>query len=491
MNNNLGGFYFGNGNTLYVEGGIINGESSMALYDPLRQAAYRPDLRKDKNGLASITLPYADMGIEGFFSEIQMEVTGSASREVAASEFYWAEMNAFESFAFAIKGDNASPSTTKTAQISRYAQTKNGLFAVPVPGWDAIIVGQGSPSGQLVKINNVTKISNGNFTVTLESKNGENIDLSKKGQYTVTMIPMQNQPKGASGKISKRAYAYNPPLLRKSWVQKFNDGIGLHEDEITNYIYDRKWEIVKGVDGNGNGVDYIYIPSITKKLQEAIFASRTLRILMNKRDYGLNEGFDGIIPTVENYGMFNMPYDDLMLGSFRSMLFNIIKSLRKVNGSETNYLLHDFNFGIDWNEAMASLVKLTSNPVNLNYELFGAGGVGDRDLTYYNFMNFSWGNYNFIAKKINTFDTDRYGQILPYFALLMPAKRLQDSHGNAVPIVTMCHVAGAEPAKTQYIRVDDARLRGEFTIDFYAQDTFGIEFHAPSRCGLIYKSGVN
>ena len=125
MNNNLGGFYFGNGNTLYVEGGIINGESSMALYDPLRQAAYRPDLRKDKNGLASITLPYADMGIEGFFSEIQMEVTGSASREVAASEFYWAEMNAFESFAFAIKGDNASPSTTKTAQISRYAQTKH------------------------------------------------------------------------------------------------------------------------------------------------------------------------------------------------------------------------------------------------------------------------------------------------------------------------------------------------------------------------------
>ncbi len=111
-----------------------------------------------------------------------------------------------------------------------------------------------------------------------------------------------------------------------------------------------------------------------------------------------------------------------------------------------------------------------------------------RDFDYFNFQNFSYQNYKFITSQVDMFDSYRYGGILESFALLMPAKKLQDSQGMTVPIVTMCHIAGAEPAKTNKIWFDDARVRGERTYNGFAKDNLGFEFHAPMQCGLIYKN---
>lgn len=480
-------YYFGSGGTMLFDNAIA-GQSATALYDSLRQAAYRPDLRMGKDGMASITMPYADLGFEGFFSQLQMLVTGSASREVAASEFYWAEMTSYESLAFALSGDNAAAATSKTRPLGRFSQTKNGLFAQPKAGYQAIIKGLGGPQGQLVNITAVTQVSAGNWNVTITGINGETIDLSDKGVYTLALIPMQTYTLGNTAQITTSGYVYNPPLLWKSWVQKYEDGLALDESEIDNYVYNRKWEVVKGVDSNGNGVDYIYIPALDKKLRDRIAANRTLRLLFDRRDTVNNKGFNGLIPTIQNYGMFNFAYDDLLQGSFRAILFSIIKSLRRVNGSPSNYLLHDFNFGLDWSNAMADLVKATSGNVNINYSLFGAGGVGQRDLEYFDFGAFKYQNYDFIKKQVDMFDSYRYGNILEYFAILMPARRLTDSQGETVPIVTMCHIAGAEPARNQYIWFDDSRQRGLRTINAFVKDNIGFEFHAPMQCGLIYKN---
>lgn len=485
---NTPSYFFGEGGSLNITDPSISGQSALALYDSLRQAAYKPDLRMGKDGKGSITMPYSDLGFEGFFSQLQMMVTGTASREVAASEFYWAEMTSNESLAFAMVGDNAAPNATKTTALSRFAQTKNGLFAKPKVGYQAIIKGLGGPAGQLVNIAAVTQIAAGNFTVTITGINGQTIDLSGAGIFTLVLIPMQQYTLGNQNMITASNYVLNPPLLWKSWVQKYEDGIFLDESEIDNYVYNRKWEIVKGVDSMGNGVDYYYIPQLDKKLRDRIAANRTLRLLFDRRDTVNNKGFNGLIPTIQNYGMFNFAYDDLLQGSFKAILFSIIKSLRRVNGSPSNYLLHDFNFGLDWSNAMAELVKSTSGNVNIGYELFGGGGTGMRDLEYFDFGAFSYQNYSFIKKQVDMFDTYRYGNILEYFALLMPAKRLQDSQGDTVPIVTMCHISGAEPAKNQYVWFDDSRKRGLRTINAFVKDNLGFEFHAPMQCGLIYKN---
>lgn len=487
MANNNGVKYFAQGGTFYVDGASTKNEQALALYDPLRQAAYLPSLRKGENGKASITMPFQDMGFEGLWSEIQMELTGTASREVGASEFYWAEYLSLESLAFAIDGDNASAANSKTTTISRFAQTRNGAFATPQNGWDAILTGVGSPSGILVTIENVVKNNNGSFSITIKAKNGVNIDLSKKSKYKLVMIPMKPQTKGTDAPISTTGLGYNLPMLQKSWVQKYESGLAVHQDTIDNWIYDRQWQIALGVDSDGKEVEYVYVPELSKQLTDRIAASRTLRILMDKRDNVKNEGFNGVVPTVEDFGQFNFAYDDLMIGSFKSILFSIVKSIQKVNGSPTNYIQHDFNFHIDYGEAMAAMVKQNSSPINLGYELFGSGGEGERDLTYYEFRNWRWNGYDFISKRVNTFDTQRFGQVLSHFALVLPAKRFQDNNGNTVPIITMCHNVGAEPAKTQYIRVDDARDRGLRTINVYAQDAFGIEFHGATKTGMIYK----
>lgn len=479
-------YYFGEGGTMMIDG-KIEGQQATALYDALRQAAYKPDLRMGRDGMASITMPYADLGFEGFFSQLQMMVTGSASRQVAASEFFWAEYTSLESLAFALSGDSASAATTKTRPLSRFAQTKNGLFAKPLAGYQAIIKGLGGPAGQLVNITAVTQVAAGNWTVTIAGINGQTINLSGKDQYTLTIIPMQNYVLGTDTDIAKHGIVYNPPLLWKSWVQKYEDGIPLDESEIDNYVYNRKWEVVKGVNSNGEPVDYIYIPALDKKLRDRIAANRTLRLLFNRRDSVNNQNFNGLIPTVQNYGMFNFAYDDLMQGSFRAILFSIIKSLRRINGSPENFLLHDFHFGLDWSNAIADLVKAFEQ--NYKFSLFGDGGMGgDRDFTYFNFRDFGYQNYKFRSSQVDVFDTYRYGGLLESFALLMPAKKLQDTQGDTVPIVTMVHIAGAEPAKENKIWFDDARVRGKRTIDAYAKDNLGFEFHAPMQCGMIYKN---
>ena len=360
------------------------------------------------------------------------------------------------------------------------------MYAKPLAGYQAVIKGLGGPAGQLVNITAVTEVAAGNWTVTIAGINGQTINLSQKDLYTLTIIPMQNYVLGTTSNITKNGFVPNPPLLWKSWVQKYEDGIPLDESEIDNYVYNRKWRIVKGVDSNGNPMDYIYIPALDKKLRDRIAANRTLRLLFNRRDSVNNQNFNGLVPTIQNYGMFNFAYDDLMQGSFRSILFSIIKSLRRINGSPENFLLHDFHFGLDWSNAIADLVKAFEQ--SYKFALFGDGGMGMQDFQYFNFRNFGYQNYKFIASQVDVFDTYRYGGLLESFALLMPAKKLQTTDGTTVPIVTMCHIAGAEPARNQYIWFDDSRVRGERTINAYAKDNLGFEFHAPMQCGMIYKN---
>lgn len=467
----------------------VKGQQPLAYYDSLKQIAYTPDIRVRADGKASIILPYPDTGFEGLLSQMQSALAmaqgmESPYRTVKAREFYWAEYEQYETLAFAVNKNN-TPGTSVTTTINRFSQSANGLFVKPIEGFQAIIK---ENNRQIVNITNVTENAAGNWSITFTSINGETIDLSTKNQFTIVMFPMQQYDLASTGQITTSGWAYNPPILWKSWVQKYEYGVALDESEIDNYVYNRKFDIVKGIGSDGEPVDFFYIPAINKRFMDSIAGNRTLRILFDQKDYANDQGFFGVVPTIDKYGMFNMAYDALLSGSFKSLLFSMIKSLRRVNGSNDYLLAHDFNFGLDWSNAMAELIR--NSKQDYRYALFGDGGEGARNFTYFQFKDWTYNNYNFRAYQVDMFDSYRFGNILEYFALLMPLKAFSDTEGNRVPIVTMCNVEGAEPAKEWSNWIYDFRIQGGRTLDGFAKDAFGIEFHAPTRCGKIQKTAA-
>jgi hypothetical protein len=460
----------------------VAGQQPLTMYDSLKQIAYTPEIRARADGKASIILPYEDTGFWGLLSQLQSAITGSDYRKVMASEFFWAEYEMYDTLSFAI-AKSVTVNNVVTTTISRFSQSNNGLFVKPIAGFQALIK---ENSQQIVTITNVTENSGGNWSITIQGINGQIINLTARNQYTLVLIPMQQYVLGTTAPIATSGWVYNPPILWKSWVQKYEYGVAIDESEIDNYVYNRKFDIIKGIDSDGQPVEYFYIPAIQKRFTDAIAGNRTLRTLFDQRDVVNSMGFNGVVPTIRNYGMFNMAYDAFLSGSFKALLFAMIKNIRKVNGSNDYLLAHDFNFGLDWSNAMAELVRGMQQ--SYKYSLFGDGGVGARDFTYFQFMDWSYSNYHFRAYQVDMFDSYRFGNILEYFALLLPLKRFKDTEGNDVPIVTYCNIVGAEPAKEWATWIYDFRQQGGRTLNGYAKDAFGIEFHAPTRCGMITKS---
>lgn len=467
----------------------IKGQTPLSFYDPLKQIAYQPAVRRGKDGDIVAVLPYQDSGFWGLFSQLQA-MLGSDKKTVKASTFWWAEYDQFATVAFAVgKSALAVPSggLSVTVQVSRASLSQNGVFAKPLAGYRAMIK---ELNRQIVDITNVTQLPNGNFNITFTPINNEVLNMTQRNQYTIVLASMRNYILNDSQgtqtpEIQTRGMVLNPPALYRSYLQKYEDGFAVDESEIDNYVYNKEFHIVKGLNLRGEKVDYFYIPSLSTQAEEMIIINRNFRTLFNRRDNLKSMDFDGVVPTIENYGMFNYAYDVFLGGSFKSLLFSIIKSLRKINGSTEYFLCHDFNFGLDWSEAIAAVIKNYNQ--NYKFSLFGDGGMGEQDFEYFKFRNFSWSNYQFKSYQMDMFDSYRYGRPLDYYAMLLPAKAYTDTDGNRVPIMNYVGIEGAEPAKEQRVWVDDARDRGQRNLRVFFKDAFGIEIHKPTQLGMIWR----
>lgn len=466
---------------------VIKGQSKTAFYDSLAQVAYQPEVRRGKDGNIAAVMPYEESGIEGLFAQLQAKI-GGGEKKVKARKFYWAEFDQLRSFGFSVSKSTQAipaPGVGVTVDISRASLSANGNFAKPLQGYKAYVK---ENNQQNVTITNVVSLGNGLIRVTLQPIGGQVLDLTKRGNYTIVMTGMKTFDINNDAKITGGGMVGNPPALRESFVQKYDDSILVNESEIDNYVYDKNFFISKGLDASGKPIEYFYIPQVSKELETRITVNRTLKTLFNERDYQLDTEFDGLIPTIRKYGMFNMVYDSYLGGSMKALLTSMIKSIRKANGSSEYFLIHDFNFGMDWNEAMAQIIEGTKQ--YHTYSLFGTGGEGMRDFDYYNFGNFSYGNYHFLKYQMDVFDSNRYNRILENFAALMPAKKFMDTDGNPVPILNYVNVGGAEAASSRKIWHYDFREQGEKYMQVFAKDSFGIEIHKPSHLGMLW-SGRN
>lgn len=464
----------------------IKGQTPLAFYDPLKQIAYQPSIRRGADGKIAAVLPYADSGFWGYWSQV-MNMLGGDKKTVKARKFWWAEYDQYATVAFAVNKSLAAvpaAGAPVAVTVSRQSLSQNGVFAKPLAGYKAMIK---ENNRQIVTITNVSNAGNGTYNITFAPINGEVLNLTLRSQYTIILATMRNYQISNDSAIQTEGMVLNPPALYASQVQKYEMGFAVNESEIDNYIYDKDFMIVKGLDMRGNPVEYFYIPSLTVQAEERIIANRNWNALFSQHNYSTDEDFDGVIPVATKYGMFNYAYDIFLGGSLKSLLFSIIKSIRKINGSNEYYMWHDFNFGIDWSEAIAAIVRNYNQ--NYKFSLFGDGGTGgsERDFEYFNFRNFSWSNYQFKAMQIDMFDTYRFGRPLDYFALLLPAKTYTDTDGNRVPIVNFVNIEGAEPAKEQEVWIDDARKRGERNMRVFVKDSFGIEIHKPTQLGIIQR----
>lgn len=458
---------------------VINGQTSLQYYDPLAQIAARPDLRE------GTVMCYNETGVEGLFAQLQA-LYKSDTRRVRTNPYYWTEKCEADTIVTTVLR-NATPGLAGqniTVDIDMSSHARGGKASFPMAGRRAYIK---ELKNQAVNIISVNRAVNGKHTMVIQPVNNQIINLSRLPYYTFLVVPLRMYKKGTLDCIETEGFTMEQPLMRKGWVQKYEKAYEIHDDELTHYAYDREFKMGEGINPRtGKIMEYWSLDHITDKLIVDYLDTRTIEGLFGVRDDVKGEGFDGVITVAEAQGMFSNYYDPADGVSLKQKLFNMMKSMRKVNGCHDYILAHDFAFGLDWSEQIAALVKATIG--THQYALFGAGGEGVRNFNWYEFKDFNAYNYHFRTYEVKAFDEQRYGAILENFAFIMPACTFKDTLGNDVPPVTTVVLGGgAEENPVKHIWVDDTRERGCRTVKAFIQDTFGQEIHCGTKMGVWRK----
>lgn len=469
----------------YSISAAIAGQTPLVMYDSLKQAALLPAIRQARSGGgAMVIMPYDEKTPEALFSQMSA-AWGSENRSVKAREFYWLEYDAYDTLTFVVtKSSSSVPAAGApvTVSIDALSVSTSGNYVKPLANYYAWIKENNRQSVIITTVN-------GSSTVTFTPINGEVLDLTQYSRYTIIIDPLRRYTLGDTNEIVSEGMVLNPPTMYKSFAQKFEKRFSINQDEIDNYVYDRDFKVIKGLNTRGEVVEYFYIPAVNGQLDGFIRDNKNLNTLFGKRDYGNQKDFDGVVPTAEKYGMFNSGYDIFTNVSLKQILWGMIKTLRRINGCTDYMLCHDFNFWMDWSESIGEMIKASNQ--SYRYELFGSGGVGSRDFSYYDFKNFEAFGYKFTPYMLDIFDHRRYGAILEYFSLMLPLAKFRDQEGNTVPFLTYVNLEGAEPAKVDNIWSWDFRKQFKRTLDVGCQTTYGIEIHRPTAMGIVKKTATN
>lgn len=455
----------------------INGQSQLTFYDSLAQVALRPSLRQ------GTVLCYWKQGIEGLFAALQSNLKAD-NRMVKTNPYYWTEMCSEETISVTVKKSNAAvgdPGDSVAVTLAPQSHSSNGKFSRPRAGYRAYIK---ENNRQGVNVIAVSKSVTGAHTITLEPLNGQVLDLTKYDTYTVLLDQMKMYVKGDTSDLSAHGLVSNPPTLRKGYMQKFEDSVDIHEDEIDGYVNEQEFYVIKGISPITNKkIDMWCVPQVNEQLNAKVMDSRNINTLFGVRDDAKQQGFDGTITTAEEQGMFQAGYDPASGIAFRQILMSMIKRLRKTNGCPDMMLATDFEFMIDWSEGIAAMVK----DFNQNYlfSLFGNGGQGKMDFQYFQFENFKAFNYNFKQFTVDGFDSKRYGFPLNRFALTFPACQFKDTEGKVVAPVTYTNIESCEPAQQKNQWVNDERARQGRKVFFNVKDSYGLEIHCASKMGTL------
>lgn len=458
---------------------VIAGQSELVYYDPLKQMALNPTLRKTS------ILTYKDMDVEGLFAEVQ-QLLNPGKYMVKTNPHYWTEYSEPTRLITSLQkaGSAGAAGAEVTVSLDKSAYSKNGKFSIPKKGYRGIIKELG---GQVVNITSITKTTAGSHTIGLTPINNQILDMTGLATYTLVSDSLRMYKKGDRNCITGHGIVKNPPFLRKGFIQKYEDMIGINEDELDGYAYTKEFALFKGIDPvTGEGIEMWSLVPVMKELLMNIKDNKIFNTMWNQRDDVTQTGFNGICPTVQTEGMFNRFYDPSDGASLKAMLWNMVKSLRKIYGCNEYLLLHDAEFGMDWSTAITELIRATE--IGKNYQLFGLGGEGDRNISWYDFKTFSAYEFTFTPKKIGVLDTPRYGAVKESYCIMSPACRWKDTNGDDVAPVNYTNIYGAESAQQDHTFVDDTRARGCRDVNTFVKTSYGMEVYGATKWGIVSKA---
>lgn len=458
---------------------VMNGQTALTYYDPLSQVLLEKDLRLDT------ILQYNTTGIEGLMAQLQ-GLLGSDNRMVKSNPYYWTEFNEESTIVTTIdkaSGSAGTPGQSITTTIDMTSHSRNGKFSVPRSGFRAMIK---ELKMQNVDITSVVKSPIFGHQITLAPINNETLDLTQLDYYTLLVDPLRIYVKGDTSPMVGGSFVTEPPTLHKGWVQKFEKAYTIHEDELDGYAYGTNFRMYKAIMQDGTKVDNWGLPEVNKKLLEDWMDNRNLNTMFMQRDDVKQVGFDGFIPTADKQGAFSRYYDPNSGWSLKSMIFNWIRQLKLRNGPTQYMIAHDFGFGLDWTEAIGELV--TKQTVDKMYSLFGAGGTGVRDFTYFQFQDFTAFNYDFRTYQVDAFDARRYGNALQDFAFLIPSAKYKDTGGNIVPPATFVNIGAKNAAFQKKIWSYNFADQGGRNLQIMCKDSWGLEIHCAKQLGTLRKA---
>jgi hypothetical protein len=226
---------------------------------------------------------------------------GAENRTVKSNQFYWLEYDAYDTLSFVVdKSVAAVPAggVAVAVNFNALSKSQNGNYVKPIAGYYGWVK---ENNRQQVIISTVT----GSTSVTLTPINGEVLNLTQYSRYTIIIDPLRRYTTGDTNAITKEGMVLNPPTMYKSYVQKYEKGFSINQDEIDNYIYDRDFKVIKGLNTRGEAVEYFYLPAINSQIEAFLTDNKVLNTLFGVRDFGNSKDFDGIVPSAEKYGMFN------------------------------------------------------------------------------------------------------------------------------------------------------------------------------------------
>lgn len=465
------------GNKTYSVQGCISGDyREIPMYDPLQQAVLQPNLMKD---VVNIT---DHRSIDKLISQIGM-VARDRGKTTKTRVFYTLERDPNRSHVTKIGTAAAGlGGASVTVAISDANTSPNGGYTMPLAGYKALIKSSNGRTSQTVYISAVTPDGSGGFEITLDPINNEIIDLSGSATHNLFQMPMREYLKGDTDcKVTDRRFDAYPSMV-KHFVQMYERSICIHQDQMNGYAFDKNLEIAEGINPmTGKSQWMVYIPELMNELAYDHHLQRSMITLNGERDTMTGMGIDGLIPTAEKGGKLNFTYDaNAEISLFQQMRY-IARKISKTNSPKDYMLIHDKEFGFDFQEAMAQFV--TGWGGNYTMSLFGNT---PSDFEYFKFKDFSHGGINFRGYEMDTFDDpNKTGFLYDGFGILVPSAPYLTADGDKVPPLEYYTLEGSDNTYDNYTWTDDKRKRGCRTLDIHKNMTLALAIHGICNMGII------
>lgn len=465
------------------------------LYNEFRDWYLKPDIRKE-------AVIRGDMpALQALLIDLRrmMSNDGMGYRTVKSRKYLSQEIcsNNLQYNFTAAATTTITAATTFTLTISS-PYSYNGTYSVPTAqaatsALAAIKHRATANVGGVMQTFIVTSVSTtpaSALTVTLSTINGQTVTIANGTSIKFQYDPTIMYEKNCDLCIPTEGFQSAAPNTIQGNIQKFEKGLCICDDDIDNYAFDTIPDKMQVWDAmSGKMVDTWCLPAMKQKqLNDMMVYSELYNFLFGRYDAATDTGVNGILPTAQDRGNFNMPINTRDKASFLATLKSIAKAYTR-QGIKSAVVFGDQEFMMNVDDMLAGIVGYN----NFNLPVWAGSAQGMVD--WYNFKGikniFGLGfDIQFIP--LTGWEQLGYDSLMYNWGFVMPMSRYYDSAGNSVApmeIVKLDRCDGTEFGQINKNGIglwyDDTRERGCRKVNFYGRNSFGLDIHCAQNLGIL------